>query len=241
MTLLKQGLDQAVEWGLLAQNPAAKVKLPRNNRKEPEVLPQEQVEVVMENLAGTYMRMPALIAFHTGMRMGEVLALSWDAVDLEAGTLEVKRSYTLHDEKAPVFKTPKTRAGRRNVKIGTTLIKALKEHHKAQAKGKLAAGEAWCNEHNLVCTMPNGQFIKPTNLINQFRRYMRKLGLKVTFHGLRHTHVSMLIRAGVPINVISERIGHASPSITHNYYVHLLPGMDTEAAEQFERLLVTFS
>ena len=63
------------------------------------------------------------------------------------------------------------------------------------------------------------------------------MGLDVTFHGLRHTHVSMMIRAGVPINVISERVGHADHSITCSIYSHLLPGMRREAVERFERLL----
>ncbi len=63
-------------------------------------------------------------------------------------------------------------------------------------------------------------------------------GLEVTYHSLRHTHVSLLIKAGVPINVISSRVGHANPSITHNIYAHLLPGMGRDAAERFEGFFV---
>src|SRR5690606_35536416 len=60
---------------------------------------------------------------------------------------------------------------------------------------------------------------------------------RIRFHDLRHTHATMLLRAGVPVKVVSERLGHASPGFTLNVYQHVLPGMQAEAAEVFERLL----
>lgn len=237
--LLKQALAQAVDWGLLAENPAAKVRLPRVERREVTVLTPEQAQVALSALVGSYAWMPAMIAYHTGARMGETLALSWDAVNLDEKTIEIRRSYTLHGESGPIFQEPKTRAGRRTVEIGDTLAMALREQRKAQAQLQLSYGGAWRDEHGLVCTLADGGFIRAKNLANLFRRRTRGAGLDVTFHVLRHTHVSLLIRAGVPINVISERVGHASPSITHDIYAHLLPGMGRDAADRFEELSVT--
>ena len=71
----------------------------------------------------------------------------------------------------------------------------------------------------------------------QFTRKAKELGLEVTFHGLRHTHVTMLIKAGVPVNIISARIGHASPSITQDLYAHLMLGMGRETVDLFEEML----
>jgi len=71
-----------------------------------------------------------------------------------------------------------------------------------------------------------------------FSRRARSLGYNVTFHGLRHIHVSMLIKAGVPINTISARVGHSTPSITHDIYAHLLPGMGRHAVDLFESMLL---
>lgn len=235
--LLRQALEQAVEWGLLNRNPVKGVKIPKVVQKEPQVITEAQAEMILTDLKGSYAWLPTLIAYHTGMRRGEILALCWDFVDLEEKTLEVRRTYSLHDKKGPIFKEPKTRSGRRTVEIGSTLFKALKAQRKQQAEAKLRIGDKWENEHNLVCTRENGRFISAKALSELFSYRVRELNLDLTFHGLRHTHVSMLVKAGVPINVISARIGHSNPSITHNIYAHLLPGMGRDAVERFERML----
>ena len=239
--LLKQALDQAVEWEMLARNPAKKVKIPRLVHKEPQILTEEQVVKVLDALKGSYLFIPTLIAYHTGARLGEVLALTWDSIDFDEGIINIKRSYSMLDHDQPSFKEPKTKAGRRAVAVGPTLIKALRDHRKHQAQARLSAGGRWDNKYNLICTTADGNFIKPNTLSSVFRMKTAALGLNVSFHKLRHTHISLLIKAGVPINVISERVGHASPSITHNVYSHLLPGMGRDAAERFEQLIVTSS
>ena len=235
--LLRQALKQAVSWSMLNKNPADGVKTPKVIRQEPKILTEEQAVLALVSLEGTYGRIPATIALHTGMRIGEILALTWDEIDLGAATITVKRSYSLVVDDKPSFKEPKTKAGSRVVDIDTTLVKVFREFRRAQAEARLIAGEAWQNEYNLVCTTETGCFIRPRALGHLFRRRTRAAGFDVTFHSLRHTHVSLLIKAGVPINVISNRVGHANPSITHNIYAHLLPGMGKDAADRFERLI----
>jgi integrase len=239
--LLKQALDQAVEWEMLTRNPAKKIKIPRLVRHEPQILTEEQAMKVMDALRGTYLYMQALIAYHTGARLGEVLALTWDSINFDDGIVNIKRSYSMLDHDQPSFKEPKTKAGRRAVEVGPTLIKALRDHRKSQMQAKLSAGGRCQNKYNLICTTADGNFIKPTMLSSVFRMRTAALGFNVSFHKLRHTYISLLIKAGVPINVISERVGHANPSITHNVYSHLLPGMGRDAAERFEQLNVTSS
>ena len=235
--LLRQALDQAIEWGLLHRNPVKGVKSPRVTRKEMHIITEKQAAMLLKNLEGTYAWLPTLIAYHTGMRRGEILALTWDCVDLENKCLIIKSTYGLHDQNGPLFKAPKTRAGLRKVDIGETLVEALKLHRSKQLEAERAAGNEWNNRHNLVCTKENGDFINPKAITELFGYRAKGIGLNLTFHGLRHTHVSMLIKAGVPINVISARIGHSSPSITHDVYAHLMPGMSRDAADRFEQLL----
>lgn len=235
--LLKQALEQAITWGLLSRNSAIGVKIPKVVQKEMQVITDVQAEMILSALESTYAWLPTMIAYHTGMRRGEVLALSWDCVDLDKATIRVSRSFSLHDTTGPLLKEPKTKAGRRMVEIGTILVKALQKHRKQHVEAKLALGKQWKNEHNLVCTRDNGSFISPKALSEFFTYQTKQLGLDLTFHGLRHTHVSMLIKAGVPINVISARIGHSNPSVTHDVYSHLLPGMSREAVDRFEKLL----
>jgi integrase len=92
--------------------------------------------------------------------------------------------------------------------------------------------------HEVVCCCDDGRCIRPAVLGLRFTRCLERMGGKGSFHGLRHTHVSLLIKAGVPITTVSARVGHANPSITHNVCAHLLPGMNRVAADVFERLLV---
>ncbi|GAG61881.1 unnamed protein product [marine sediment metagenome] len=237
--LLKQALKQAIDWGMLTRNPADGVRIPTVTRRDPVILTEEQAQSVLDSLTGTYGYIPALISYHTGMRLGEVIALPWNAVNLDAATIEVRQSYTLTDEEGrPVIKQPKTKAGRRIVEVGHTLISALANHRRAQLEKQIAAGAGWDNNLNLVCTQDDGAPISSRAIGHLFSRRARSLGYNVTFHGLRHTHVSMLIKAGAPINTISARVGHSTPSITHDIYAHLLPGMGRHAVELFERMLL---
>ena len=113
--------------------------------------------------------------------------------------------------------------------------KRLKELEKENALlKKLVAYQAL----NLVCTQDDGAPISSRAVGHLFSRRARSLGYNVTFHGLRHTHVSMLIKAGVPISTISARVGHSTPSITHDIYAHLLPGMGRHAVDLFEIMLM---
>ena len=235
--LLKLSLEQAITWGLLTRNPAVGVKIPKVVHKEMQVITEAQAEMILSALEGTYVWLPTMIAYHTGMRRGEILALCWDCVDLEKATIKVSHSFSLQDKKGPLFKEPKTKAGRRTVEIGPTLVHVLQKHRKLQVEAKLAKGKKWKNKHNLVCTRDDGSYIPPKALSEFFSYQAKQLGIDLTFHGLRHTHVSMLIKAGVPINVISARIGHSNPSTTHDVYSHLLPGMSREAVDRFEKLL----
>ena len=235
--LLRLSLEQAITWGLLTRNPAEGVKIPKVVHKEMQVVNEDQAETIFTALEESYAWLPTMIAYHTGMRRGEILALTWDCVDLENATIKVSRSFSLQDKKGPLFKEPKTKAGRRIVEIGPTLVHVLQKHRKLQLEAKLAKGKKWKNKHNLVCTRDDGSFIPPKALSEFFTYQAKQLGLTITFHGLRHTHVSMLIKAGVPINVISARIGHSNPSVTHDVYSHLLPGMSREAVDRFEKLL----
>lgn len=241
MSLLKQALNQAVEWDMLAKNPVSNIKIPRLVRNEPQILTEGQAVKVLDALDGTYGYIPSLIAYHTGARLGEVLALTWEAINFEDGTISIRRSYSLIANDQPSFKEPKTKAGKRTVEIGPTLIKALREHRKSQTQAKLSAGGLWKNDYDLICTTNDGNFINPKTMGSIFRTKTAALGFDVSFHALRHTHISLLIKAGVPINVISGRVGHANPSITHNVYAHLLPGMGRDAAERFEIIAGSFS
>src|SRR5690606_41326552 len=114
---------------------------------------------------------------------------------------------------------------------------ALRRHRDAAAEAAAVRGDAF-DPKGLVFTGPDGGPIHPEYVTRAFDRLVAKHGMpRIRFHDLRHTHATLLLRAGVPVKVVSERLGHASPGFTLNVYQHVLPGMQAEAAEVFERLL----
>lgn len=235
--VLRVALGRAVEWGMLSRNVAEYVKVPRSAKREISVLDEKQIAILLQSLGGDYLHLPVFLAVYTGMRMGEILGLRWEDVDLTKGIINLRRASIQRKAGMPEFREPKTPRSRRSIDISLEVVNTLKEYHRQQASWKLAAGELW-EGNDLVCCHENGSPINPPTLSSRFRTFAANQNLAVTFHQLRHAHASLLIKAGVPVKVISERLGHSSVAITMDIYGHLLPGMQREAAEAFERLLL---
>jgi len=235
-TVLHKALKDAVKWQMLYRNPADYVTAPKAKREEPVVLDEQHVKKLLNELKGTYLYMPTYLAIYTGMRMGEILGLTWQDVDLDRGVVTIRQASIQRNADKPEFGQPKTAKSRRRVDISPSVVRELREHRKCQLELKLKAGPQW-EDFNLVCSHENGRPVNPPTLSSRFSRTASKLGLPVTFHGLRHTHASLLIKAGVPAKVISERLGHSSIRTTMDTYGHLMDGMQKEAARKLEKLL----
>lgn len=123
------------------------------------------------------------------------------------------------------------------IALGTITIEALRDHYDRQQTEKRAAGDRWA-EHGLILRTSVGTAISPRNLLRDFRKLLRRAGLpRIRFHYLRHTSASLMLNHGVPLIVVSRRLGHARPSITLDIYGHLIPSMQAEAAEAIDRLV----
>lgn len=224
--LLRKALHQAVRWEILDRNPADGADSPRVPRKEMHALDRDGLSRLLTALQGTKLYLPVLLAATTGMRRGEIMALRWSDVDLDAGMLRVARS--LQQTRAGLeFKEPKSLRGRRNIKLANATIDALKAR-----RTELDTGA-----DGLVVCRPNGTPWPPDQLSAEFHRAAHAKGFTIRFHDLRHTHASNLLRDGVPVNVVSQRLGHAEPAITLNVYSHVLPGMQEEAAAKVDAMM----
>ena len=157
-----------------------------------------------------------LLAALTGMRLGEILALKWSDIDLDCRECQVVRSVQKTDEGLS-FKTPKTRRSRRTVLLPELAITALKAHRAQQNEERLLVGPGY-QDLDLVFARPDGSIWPPVQFSSDFRRLIRRKGFSIRFHDLRHTHASQLLKAGVPVKVVSERLGHATASITLDVY-----------------------
>lgn len=160
-------------------------------------------------------------AIGTGIRRGELCALGWGALDLDAGTLRVERS--LEETKQRLrFKPPKTKHGRRTISLPASVIQILREHRRRQAEQRLFMGLGKPGDDDPVFTMPDRSMRSPDNLSRDWRRTVLAFDLpQVMFHALQHYHASALIAAGLDVLTVSRRLGHGSAGFTLKTYDHL--------------------
>ena len=244
---LRSILAAAVEDGLIPANPAdtkrARQARPRGRGGNGKVTAEqhwtdEQARAFVAGGDGGRLHALWVLILGTGLRRGEAVGLRWDHVDLDAGTLNVRRSVTVvRGQPVEDEYGGKTDAAYRTIVLGDDLVAVLREHRKRQAEERLAAGPAWVDT-DAVFAEPDGRPVHPGQVSKVFTRVASAAGLpNVGPHGLRHTHATSLLRAGVPITAVSQRLGHEDPSITLSTYAHAIPADDALAAEATSRVL----
>lgn len=237
--ILHKALGQAVKWGMLSRNPADHVDRPRVPRQEFKVLTPAQVQAFLAAARSDRLFALFVVAVTTGMRLGELLGLTWEDVNLNSGELHVRRQLVWVRNTQPTLAEPKTDSGRRTIVLPPVAVAALREHRRRQLQERLLAGPAWQDRWNLVFTTPLGTPINPANLRNRtFYPLLEKAGLpRVRFHDLRHTVASLLLAAGTNVKAVQEQLGHSTARMTLDVYAHTLPGMRQQVAATLERLV----
>jgi integrase len=236
--VLHRALDAALRLGLVYRNVTEMVNIPRLLRREIAPLTSEQVHTFLEAAGGHRLEALFVLALATGMRRGELLALTWADVDLESAQLQV-RSALQQTPEGLIIAQPKTKRSRRTIALAPTVVEALRRHREAQEEERKRVGEAWTD---LGLAFPNtvGRCFEPRSMVYRyFKPLVRVAGLPGTtrFHDLRHTAATLLLMAGVNVKVVSEMLGHASITITLDIYGHVLPHMQEQAAQIMEGLL----
>jgi integrase len=231
MVCLSAALNKAVELDLMRRNPAKQASLPRVDKPEPEVLDANEAQRLLHEVKGRNIYVPVFLALTTGMRRGEVIALHWSDVDFENACIRVRHSAVQVKGKV-IFKEPKTGRGR-VIALPSFAVRELQSHKARQAEQRLLMGNRW-KDHDLVCTMDDGSPMKPEWLSGYFFYFTKTHGFTVSFHDLRHTHASILLREGVHAKVVQERLGHSDIGMTLNTYSHLISGMQEEAANRLK-------
>ena len=235
---LKLVLASAVKGGTLARNVAAIESSPPVKTKEIEVLRPDQITAVLTALDGLSLYPVVSLALATGMRRGELLALQWGDIDLDGGTIRVERSVEETKQTGLRVKSPKTKRGRRTITLPSTAVAMLRAHKVQQLELRLQLGMGKLEPDTLVFGTIEGSLMSPDNLSSRWYHVCRGKGLPlVTFHALRHTHASVLIRNGVDILTISRRLGHSKASITLDVYGHMIGGADEAAAKAIEKVM----
>ena len=230
--VLHSALKHGVRMRLLARNPSDDASLPKIRRAEMTALSEVQVGELLRAAEGTSVAVPLLVLVTLGVRRGELLGLSWDDLDLEAGRLSVRR--TLEESSGGVaLKEPKTVRGARSIALPEVTVEALREQHKVQSEMRLRVGPGF-NHRELVFPGADGEPWRPSTFAQACRRVFKRAGLQCRLHDLRHTHATMLLRQGVHPKVVQERLGHANVGITLDTYSHVAPHMQEEAAARID-------
>lgn len=234
--VLSKALRQAVKLEMLGRNPIDAVDAPTPLRPEIKVIDNAELAKLLRTAQTTRLYMPILLAATTGLRRGEVLGLRWKDIDLDGASVTVSQS--LEQTKAGLqFKGPKTRRSRRRLTLPALTVEALRRHDKAQKEERLKVGLGH-NKEALAFTTIDGDPINPRGFTKEFTRIVKRAKITaITFHGLRHSHITQLLQSNVHPKIASERAGHASVAITMDIYSHVLPNMQQEAVNLIDASL----
>lgn len=238
--ILNSAFKQAVKWNMLLRNPCEAVELPRQERKEMQALSPLEVGRFLTASEGDAYHALFSFALTTGMRPEEYLSLKWSDLNLDERTAAVTRTLVWRKGGGWYFGEPKTTRSRRTVTFGETVARALRTHRAKQSESRLRAGSAAYAQENLVFATLDGTPINIRNLtLRHFKPILQQAGLPANFrlYDLRHTCATLLLAANEHPKVVSERLGHATITLTLDTYSHVLPSMQRAASDKLERLL----
>ncbi len=235
---LHKALNQAVKWNMIPRNVTEAVKAPRPASEEMRTLSPAQVRALLSAASGERLEALYVLAVHTGMRQGELLALKWADVDLKSGRVSVRRTTTKSGGHL-LLGEPKTAKSRRTITLTAGSLNALRAHRKRQLEEMMQRAGLW-QDHGLVFASEAETLINPTNLRRRhFASLLKRAGLPpdTRFHDLRHTCATLLLGKGVHPKFVQELLGHANIAITLDTYSHLIPGMGDATARAMEDAL----
>ena len=228
-SVLAQALAECVVEGTLTRNVAALTRPPKAQRTEGRTLTPVQAKKLLEAMNDHRLGPLFGLMLSTGLRRGEALGLRWEDVDLKKGVVVVRRQLQRVGGEL-VANDVKTTKSRRAVNIAPPVTKMLKARKAAQAKDRETYREAW-EETGYVFTTQLGTPLDPRNIQRDFQTICTKAGLgKWHPHELRHSAASLMLAAGVPLQVVSDMLGHSSIRMTADVYGHILQPQREEAA-----------
>jgi integrase len=223
LAVLHKALQDAVKRRVITDNPADGIDMPQPPRFKPQTVSPERIGELIEATRGTRLFIPALLAIGCGMRLGEIVALTWADVDSDGATVCIV--------------DPKTASGRRLLPLPQALTVALKAERKRQKEAKLALGSRW-KDSGRVCVRQDGGPATTDSLSPAWGRFRGLHGFGgVRFHDLRHSYGTIQMAAGASPKAVAEALGHSDAGFTLRTYVH--SGMDKKArmAERMDGLM----
>lgn len=234
--------------GLLSWNPAFSEDAPTPTRREMKILSEEGYHSFLESVKDSEYYCLWFTYLHTGMRRSELLAVQWSDVDLLNCTMSITRELmynpdkNLPPEKRITFEPPKTDKSRRLIDLTPSNAVILRKHLENRLQFLKSINPEFnpdkdFDQNELVFCHPNGSPLLPQSITHAWIKAIRKAGFTgVRLHDSRHTHASLMLKQGIHVKIVSERLGHAGTAITNDLYTHVLPGLQKSAAAKFDEI-----
>lgn len=236
--ILHKSLEQAVASGIIGTNPADHVPLPKVKRPDIQPIMDDDVKRFLEAIKGDEFELFFIVALFSGMRQSELVAVQWDDLDMQEGTIAVHRQIQKAHDAPGYHYLDETKNGKeRTASVAPSIVRILQEQKRRQAEWQLAAGSLWHNDRNLIFTDRVGDHIKHRTVNNHFKKIVTSIGLPdVRFHDLRHSYAVNAIQAGNPIKVVQEQLGHYSSAFTMDIYAAVSDTMRKQSQDRMEQL-----
>ncbi len=230
--VISRALKVAMQRGRVARNVATLVDAPTPEHDEVVPLTAEEARKILQAASDLPNGARWSVALALGLRQGEALGLLWDAVDLDAGTLTVRRALQRQTGKGLVLVEPKSNAGRRTIKLPDPLWDVLRAHRVRQAEQRLAAANVW-EDRGFVFCQPNGRPIDARRDWLNWKALLQAAGVRdARLHDARHTAATLLLQQGVKARVAMQVLGHSQITLTLGTYSHVVPELAQEAADR---------
>jgi integrase len=236
---LRVAMNQAVKLGLLGRNPCSGTIPPKPERSEMKFYDDHQVRSLLKTAQeiGDKLYPLYFLAIYTGMRQAELIGLKWEDVDWNLSSIQVKRQVRHFKGKSYSFLEPKSKSGVRTIVLTKQALEILRNHKSEQEDVITCADEDW-TDLDLVFPSSVGTPLTASNVRRAFRKLLGASGLPhIRFHDLRHTAASLMLNHGIPVLIVSKRLGHSKPSITIDVYGHVIPSKQEEAAQLMDNLM----
>ena len=248
---LKTCLNDAIKQGYIVRNYCSLVTMPKSENEDDSdkdhditfFTPEEQ-QIFISSLEKNKNRMLFILALGSGLRLGELMALKWDDIDMAKNTLSVTRAISRISKVGKdgsrtwsvLEHAPKTKSSIRTIPLPTNIIKELKKHKAEQDKQILKYGDLY-QKNNLVFCTDLGGYLDTRNLTRSYARALVKAGIEhKKFHSMRHTYATRLFENDVPIKTVQSLMGHNDITTTMNIYTHVTPQQMTDEVQKLNKI-----
>lgn len=230
----------AMRLGIINQNPTELVTMPvmpdqvEEDDEDLNFYNKDELKALLESIKEPKWQMYFRLLAYSGMRKGEALALTWSDINFIDNSLTISKTLTVGAGNKMILQTPKTKKSKRVVTLDPGTMEALKRWKSVQAQEMLMLGFNTGGDGQLVFTNTKNRHYAPQRVGQILDRYCQDIGMRrITPHGFRHTHCSLLFEAGVSIKEVQDRLGHSDIKTTMNIYAHVTAQKKGEAADKF--------